>query len=48
MKEIEEAIPRIIYQIKKYDHPEWGIMYRCYLSRTFPSRDAAKNAYDEF
>jgi hypothetical protein len=45
---IEKAIPRIVFQIKKYDHQEWGILYRCYLSRTSPSKRLEKSYLENF
>ncbi|HYH02627.1 MAG TPA: hypothetical protein VEC37_05965 [Bacillota bacterium] len=45
---IANAIPRIIFQVKKYNHPEWGVMYRCYLSGTSPSINMEKNYEENF
>lgn len=45
---IEASIPRIIFQVKKYEHPQWGMLYRCYLSTTSPSKRMKKDYAENF
>lgn len=47
-KIIEDSIPRIIFQIKTYEHSDFEIVFRCYLSRTSPPKQMPRNYYENF
>ncbi|MEQ8996794.1 MAG: hypothetical protein RID53_09865 [Coleofasciculus sp. B1-GNL1-01] len=44
-EQLEQTQPRIFFQVKKYQHPTHGNLYRCYVSSTLRGRSTYSTCF---